>query len=102
MSHKHTPGPWYPPDVDCPDTHSTNDVKIHMPTLRGLTWSERMARYAADGRLAAAAPTMLEALEKCVALLVRYENRSMMPEVGTATAIDEATAAIALATKETP
>lgn len=50
-----------------------------------------------DARLFNAAPDLLAACEACMTLLVRYENRSIAPEVGTGAAIDAARAAIAKA-----
>jgi hypothetical protein len=54
----------------------------------------------ADANLIAAAPDLLAACEACMTLLIRYENRSIAPEVGTGAAINAAHAAIAKARGE--
>lgn len=107
---KHTPGPWAVAEV-APEFYGHGKYWVAYVDLG--TWPDLTATVApciglegqpinrevveANAHLIAAAPDLLAACEACVTLLIRYENRSIAPEVGTGAAIDAAKAAIAKA-----
>lgn len=63
---QYTSGPWFTTHGDYPDDHLVCELRIAIPKEAGLNMSERGARYAANERLAVAAPDMLSALENLV------------------------------------
>ena len=100
MKQKHTPGPWiYGPEVgpDCTRIDAENGLVIAAVRSREITsWEQSRPIYswseegAANARLIAAAPDLLDELET----LVRYaQGADIPPNV----AVDRARAAIAKA-----
>lgn len=102
---KHTPGPWR---IGKTSGWSGTEVKA----IASVAWCAKASSYSsswgesqeisadealANAHLIAAAPDLLAACEACMTLLVRYENKSIAPEVGTGAAINAAHAAIAKA-----
>ena len=87
---KHTPGPWL-----------IGALESGQAAVDGADGSEVTGFISIpDARLITAAPDLLAACEACMTLLVRYENKTIAPEVGTGAAIDAAHAAIAKARGE--
>lgn len=64
---KHTPGPWVI-GPDAVDEKRRQEHLIGLPRQPdGMSMTERVANYAANAHLIAAAPDMLEALEEMLA-----------------------------------
>jgi len=87
---KHTPGPWKLGP-------SLGEVRDDDDNVLCDVYDDNDEQAEADAHLIAAAPDLLAACEACMTLLVRYENRSVAPEIGTGAAINAAHAAIAKA-----
>ena len=101
---KHTPGPWLPND-DCREIVAVENgfmvASIHGPDHR-LTGKDRREGHAcatANARLIAAAPDLLEALQRFVALMQSPSSPARMRALEAQTR--DACAAIARATGET-
>lgn len=107
MKMKHTPGPWiYGPETgpDCTRIDAENGRVIAAVRSREITsWEQSRPIYswseegAANARLIAAAPELLEALHACRKELSAW-MRDHGSDIGTQEAVTKARAAIAKAT----
>lgn len=101
MTAKHTPGPWTPEFGEAYRVRAQQDggqvaIMMNLKGRHGLAGRRNGDEVAANARLIAAAPELLEALKACAAVCAG----ETMNKRGLISALEQARAAIAKATGE--